>query len=294
MGGIEVGASRALLPELARMPGHLVWRANARVLYTIASILPPGVDLHSYATLLALGNGVTRSQQQLSDTISVSRTTMVKVAADLSARGLVTRVRNPDDRRSYGLTRTPEGTEAARVWRRHTDALERSLTACFSTEERDELHDLLDRIVGHELSPDLPRRVRASIGFLITRVHFRMHREFLNALEPHGIEPRHFGALTAIESRGPAPQAELARNLGVSAVSIVSMVDELEAKGLVERQRLDTDRRNQVLYLLPQATSVLAEARKAANDCLSELFVSLEPGEIDRLVELLARFVTAP
>lgn len=294
MGGIEAGASRVLLPELARMPGHLVWRANARVLFTIASTLPPGVDLHSYAVLLALGDGATRSQQQLSDTISVSRTTMVKVAADLSARGLVTRVRNPDDRRSYGLTRTPEGTEAARLWRQHADALERSLTACFSAEERVELHGLLDRIIGHELSPDLPPRVRASIGFLITRVHFRMHREFLTALEPHGIEPRHFGALTAIESSGPAPQSELARNLGVSAVSIVSMVDDLEGRGLVERQRLDTDRRNQVLYLLPSATQVLADARRAANDCVSQLFVALDPSEVDRLVALLARFVTAP
>ena len=52
-------------------------------------MLPPGVDIHAYAALLALAGGVTRSQQALAETISVSRTTMVRVAADLSEQGLV-------------------------------------------------------------------------------------------------------------------------------------------------------------------------------------------------------------
>ena len=74
----------------------------------------------------------------------------------------------------------------------------------------------------------------------------------------------------------------------------MQIVDDLEERGLVERRRLETDRRTQVLHLKPEATSVLAEARKAANDCLGQLFVALSPHEVDRFVELLARFVTAP
>src|SRR4051794_41291317 len=70
---------------------------------------------------------------------------MVRVAADLAAQGLVKRVRNPDDRRSYALTRTPEGAAAARRWRRHAEDLEDSVTAGVSLDEREELRALLWR-----------------------------------------------------------------------------------------------------------------------------------------------------
>ena len=207
----EASDSRELLPELAVLPGHLFWRAQARVAGALAEVLPPGVDIHAYAALLALSGGVTRSQQALAETISISRTTMVRVAADLSDQGLVKRVRNPRDRRSYALTRTPEGAAAARRWRRHAEDLEDSITAGFTLEEREELRVLLLQVAEVDLSPDAPEPLRESIGFLITRVHQRMHREFAVALEPLRIEPRDFGTLVALEAAGPVSQAELAR-----------------------------------------------------------------------------------
>ena len=106
-------------------------------------VLPPGVDIHAYAALLTLAGGATRSQQSIATTIDVSRTTMVKVAAELADQGLVERVRNPEDRRSYALTRTPEGAAAARRWRRHAEDLEEALTPGFSLAEREELRRLL-------------------------------------------------------------------------------------------------------------------------------------------------------
>ncbi|MDQ6642387.1 MAG: MarR family transcriptional regulator [Actinomycetota bacterium] len=290
----EVGMSRALLPELAVHPGHLVWRAHARVSVALADVLPSGVDIHAYAALLALAGGVTRSQQALADTVSVSRTTMVKVAADLSDQGLVRRVRNPDDRRSYALTRTPEGAAAARRWRRHAEDLEDSITAGFSLADREELRGLLLQVVEPELAPDTPEPLRESIGFLMTRAQFWMHRDFMAALEPLGIEPRHFGALTVLRAVGPVPQAELARCLGVSAASVVQMVDELEHRGLVERRRLETDRRTQVLHLMPGADRLVERAAEIAAATVDVRLGTLNRRETQRLTALLARFVTAP
>jgi DNA-binding MarR family transcriptional regulator len=294
MDPVAGGASRELLPALAELPGHLVWRAQARVAVALDQVLPEGVDIHAYAVLLALAGGVTKSQQALSTMVSVSRTTMVKVAGDLAARGLVARVRNPDDRRSYALTRTPEGAAAARTWRRHAEDLEDSITAGFTLEEREELRGLLLAVARPELAPDTPEPLLESIGFLITRVHFRMHRDFAAALAPLRIEPRHFGVLTALTAMGPAPQAELARNMGVSGASVVQMVDDLERRGLVERRRLESDRRTQVLHLLPEAKDVLAHAREMAEGALDQRLGPLSRAETARLVVLLQRFVTAP
>jgi DNA-binding MarR family transcriptional regulator len=287
-------ASRTLIPALARQPGHLFWRASARVNAALGEALPATVDIHAYAALLSLAGGVTRTQQSIAETVSVSRTTVVKVAASLSAEGLVTRVRNPDDRRSYALTRTAEGAAAARRWRRHVEDLEESLTAGFTLDEHEDLRRLLARILEGELAPQTPGPLLASIGFLVTRVHFRLHRDFAAALAPLDVEPRHVGCLTALADTGPIPQAELARILGVSGASIVQMVDDLERRGLVERRRAATDRRTQLLHLRPGAEEVAEEARDLGAGVVDERLAALSPSERERLVALLVRFVTAP
>src|SRR4051794_32881188 len=198
------------------MPGHLFWRAQARVSAALDDVLPVGVDIHAYAALLALSGGITKSQQSVATTIGVSRTTMVKVAADLSEQGLVRRIRNPDDRRSYALTRTRGGAAAARRWRRHAEDLEDSVTAGFSLDEREELRALLWQVAQLDLAVDTPEPLRDSIGFLVSRIHARMHRSFVAALEPIGIMPAHFGALSALRALGPVSQSVLARGMGVS------------------------------------------------------------------------------
>jgi DNA-binding MarR family transcriptional regulator len=121
-----------------------------------------------------------------------------------------------------------------------------------------------------------------------------MHRAFTAALEPLRIEPRHFGVLTTLTALGAVPQAELGRQLGVSGASVVEMVDDLEARGLVERRRLDTDRRTQLLHLRPGAPEVLEEARRAAHDTVVARLGGLDERQARRLVVLLQRFVTAP
>ena len=287
----DASGSTELHPALAELPGHLLWRAHARVTVALGEVLPPGVDIHAYAVLLALADNVTRSQQELADTVSTSRTTMARVAADLVGAGLVERVRNPHDRRSYALTRTLAGATAAETWQHHVDDLQAALTAGFDPGERADFHDLLLRVAGAEIAPDAPAELRASPGFLISRIHVRMHRDFLTALEPVALEPRLFAALTALDSTGPIPQAELARMLGISAASIVQMADALEALGLVERRRDPDDRRAQQLHLLPGAAGVLVEAGRIAADIAAEQLGPIDRVETARLVGLLQRFV---
>ena len=292
MGLDDATGSRELLPALESQPGHLMWRAAARVTVALGEVLPPGVDIHAYAALLALAGGATRSQQSIADTIDVSRTTLVKVAGQLADQGLVERVRNPDDRRSYALTRTPEGAAAARRWRRHAEDLEEALTPGFSLAEREELRRLLLQILEGELSPDTPEPLLDSLGFLITRCHLRLHRTFSEALAPVGIVPPQFGLMTTLATLGPVGQSEISKRLGVSGARVVELVDDLEQQGMVERKRLEWDRRTQVLHLLPAGSKALQQAGQLAEKMLAQRLGNLGVREIKRLVLLLQRFVT--
>lgn len=292
--GDVVDGGEDLLPALAVLPGHLFWRAHARVAAAVADVLPPGVDIHAYAALLALSGGATRSQQSLAQTISVSRTTMVKVAADLSAQGLVERVRNPDDRRSYALTRTPDGAAAARAWKHHADDLEDAITATFARADREALHGLLVRVAETDLAPDAPAPLRESVAFLVTRIHARMHREFVAALAPLDLMPAHYGALTALQALGPVSQVRLAGSLGVSGAHVVQIVDDLENRGLLERRRQTSDRRNQHLHLREGVDEVLAQATELGEAVAEQRLRALSVRERKRLIALLQRFVAAP
>ena len=106
--------------------------------------------------------------------------------------------------------------------------------------------------------------------------------------------PAQFGLLTHARRRsGPVPQAEIGRRLGISGASVVQLVDDLEARGLVERRRLEWDRRTQVLHLLPAARPrCWRRRRRNAEEMLAVRLGNLDVRQIKRLVLLLQRFVT--
>ncbi|MBF4163728.1 MarR family winged helix-turn-helix transcriptional regulator [Nocardioides acrostichi] len=281
-----------LLPVLGRLPGHLLWRAHARSLAVMAEVLPPDIDLHAHAVLLALDDGAPRSQRELADLVVVSRTSMTATARVLDECGLVRRERNPADRRSYALTLTEAGRRARQAWQPHVQRLDAALTRGLSAQETDELRGLLRRAAASDLAPDTPAPLRDSVGFLVSRLKFRAHRLFSTALRSHGIEPQHFATLAAVRELGPVPQSELARAIGMSPPSIVLIADELGERGLLTRERLAADRRTQMLHLSESAGPLLDHALGLAADLGAEALAPLDSDEIARLVVLLRRLVT--
>ena len=123
---------------------------------------------------------------------------------------------------------------------------------------------MLIALVGDQLDERTPPALRDGIGFLISRAHQQMHREFIAALEPLAIEPRHYGTMRALRAAGPVTQGQLGDLLDVSPASVVQIVDHLEARGLVERRRDTEDRRAYRLHLRPAAEDVLEEAARIA------------------------------
>ncbi len=281
-----------MLEVLAALPGHLLFRARMRVAVELAEVLPVGVDVHGFAVLHVLGDGRARSQQDLAEAVAVSRTTLGTTAAGLVRQDLVARVRNPGDRRSWLLTRTPEADEAVRRWGADLRVAVRRLTAPLGEAGSAELRDLLHDLADPYLSPQVPAVLRASTGFLVTRVHERAHRDVLAALEPVGLEPRHVAALVVLAETGPVPQADLARHLGLSGARVVQLVDGLEERRLVSRRAAAGDRRTHLLHRESGADAVTKAALAAGARAIDDVLSPLSAGERERFMVLLRVFVS--
>ena len=127
------------------------------------------------------------------------------------------------------------------------------------------------------------------VGFLLSQLGFHAAARFTERLAPLGLQPRHFGLLTHLAAGDGQTQQQLADTMGIHRNVMVGLVDDLEDRGLVRRQRHHTDRRAHAIHLTDAARDLLAQAQHAADEHDAGLLAAL--GETDRalLTTLLQR-----
>jgi DNA-binding MarR family transcriptional regulator len=73
---------------------------------------------------------------------------------------------------------------------------------------------------------------------------------------------------------------------------ITRLIDRLDAKGLVVRERFKHDRRTVWCRVTPAGLELLAALDAPVERVDGETFMKLEPEELDRLIEILAKLRT--
>ena len=86
---------------------------------------------------------------------------------------------------------------------------------------------------------------------------------------------------------GPMSQKDLQEKLGVQPASVSELISKLEARGLVERSRSETDRRVVILSLTEKAGKI--EKKDLDIRSSDELFSCLDEEEQDQLICLLEK-----
>jgi DNA-binding MarR family transcriptional regulator len=147
-----------------------------------------------------------------------------------------------------------------------------------------------------ETSPGAPLLHPALVrntGYLISRLGFYASRHFAERLATVGLTPRMWGALNMLDHEGDVSQQQLGRAIGIDPSSMVSTIDELEAKGWVQRRRHPTDRRAYALQITDAGRETLTRARRLAGGAQNELLAPLDDAERVQLHDLLLRLVAA-
>jgi DNA-binding MarR family transcriptional regulator len=128
-----------------------------------------------------------------------------------------------------------------------------------------------------------------SVGFTLSSLGHAVAREFHNELHDVAMVPREFALLRAIAPAEGISQQALAELLHTQPSRVVTMIDALEQRGLVERRPNPDDRRARELYLTEEGRKVLGSAFKQASRLEQRLCGGLSASEREQLLELLHR-----
>jgi len=105
-------------------------------------------------------------------------------------------------------------------------------------------------------------------------------------LDEDDLTSSQFGVLEALLHLGPLSQCELAQKLLKSTGNMTTVIDNLERRGLVERQPDNTDRRIKAIHLTPEGRALIRRVfPRHAEGLVRELSV-LSRSEQDELARL--------
>lgn len=111
------------------------------------AIEPLGLTGRQYGVLAMLQHGPATTQRELGATLGFDRTTTMKLMAGLQARGLVDRVADPSDRRSYRLSLSADGERLRARTAKVLAACDDEFSDGLSPDEVAQLRTLLGRLL---------------------------------------------------------------------------------------------------------------------------------------------------
>ncbi|WP_245954602.1 MarR family winged helix-turn-helix transcriptional regulator [Paenibacillus flagellatus] len=98
-----------------------------------------------------------------------------------------------------------------------------------------------------------------------------------------GMSISQFRTLYILNSRGPQKTAELAETLGVTSGAITGLADKLIAKGMLERERSEEDRRVVYLRMTDKGKETLDRLLDTQREAIALFFKPLAEEDIEHL-----------
>ena len=123
-------------------------------------------------------------------------------------------------------------------------------------------------------------------GIALTTVGESFSRQIREVLAEHDLKPRQLRILDLLADRGPVGQRELAALMGIDHSVLVNLLNPLEAKRLVKRERDAVDRRRHVVTIAAAGRRRLEGADEAFRAAEDAFFAPLTGAQRAQLLEL--------
>jgi DNA-binding MarR family transcriptional regulator len=127
----------------------------------------------------------------------------------------------------------------------------------------------------------------SSPGLLLALLGHYAMRRLREVHTRHELSPRQFQLLGLLSDRGPMGQRELGQVMETDPSILVTLLNPLEAAGLLSRRRDEVDRRRHLVTLTGRGERRFAAAARAQREAEEELFAGLDPIQREQLHGLL-------
>src|SRR3954452_11874863 len=128
---------------------------------------------------------------------------------------------------------------------------------------------------------------RSRPGLLLALLGHEAMRRLRAAHTAHNLKPHQFQILGLLHDRGGLAQRELMAEMDVDPSILVTLLNPLEAHGLVTRERDPADRRRHLVALTAAGERALVSAARAQRETEDELFAPLSDDQREQLSALL-------
>ncbi len=126
------------------------------------------------------------------------------------------------------------------------------------------------------------------VGFHIARAAVTTYDAFERFIgQPFDLKKVEFSLITLVHTNSAIPPKRLARALAVTAPNLTLLLDRLQARGLIKRERNPLDGRSQNVVLTDKGRKVARDAAAAAEPMERELQARISRAEHAMLIELL-------
>jgi DNA-binding MarR family transcriptional regulator len=129
----------------------------------------------------------------------------------------------------------------------------------------------------------------AGLGYLLSQLGAHATARFAEQVAELGLTIAQAGLLRRVGDGPGRSQQAVAAELGALPSKVVALVDELEARGLLERRRNLCDRRHYALHLTERGEQLMTGVVELSQAHERELVAALDPDEYEHLTALLRR-----
>lgn len=126
-----------------------------------------------------------------------------------------------------------------------------------------------------------------TLGFVLNDVARLLRKRFEQRARGLGLTRAQWQVLAYLSNNEGIHQGGLADLLDIEPITLVRILDKLEANGFVERRRHPTDRRIWLLHLLPKAHPMLARMRVIGDATRQDALDGLSDREREQLLRML-------
>lgn len=130
-----------------------------------------------------------------------------------------------------------------------------------------------------------------NLGYKLKLASQLMYRDFLERLEPHGLTPFHYLVLCCLWEEDGLSTTGIADKLKQLGATLTGVVDRMEDRNLVYRERDSADRRIVRVWLTDEGKNLMKVLPPLGAETIQRAMSNMSEAEQETILKLLDRIV---